>query len=121
MSSAPASEPWVHPTAIVEDGVELGAGTRVWDGAHLRHGARLGESCIVGEKTYVAYDVVITETSGRELDRDRNCVGLFLFINFFSDLVGRIAGAGLEVAEFRVREPGLHGVFLHLTGREFGH
>ena len=38
-----------------------------------------------------AYDVVISETSGRELDRDRNCVGLFLYINFFGDLVGRIA------------------------------
>lgn len=47
-----------------------------------------------------AYDVVIMETSGRELDRDRNCVGLGLFINFFSDLVGRIATqeAGVHAA-----------------------
>ncbi len=51
--------PWVHPTAIVEDGVRLGNRTRVWDAVHIRRGARLGESCIVGEKTYIAYDVVI--------------------------------------------------------------
>lgn len=55
--SSPAPAFQVHPTAIVEDGVEIGAGTKIWDGVHIRRGARLGESCIVGEKTYVAYDV----------------------------------------------------------------
>lgn len=49
----------IHPTAIVEDGVAIGAGTAIWDGVHVRRGARIGASCIVGEKTYVAYDVVI--------------------------------------------------------------
>jgi UDP-2-acetamido-3-amino-2,3-dideoxy-glucuronate N-acetyltransferase len=51
--------PRVHPTAIVEDGVQLGPGTTVWDAVHVRRGARIGAQCIVGEKTYVAYDVVI--------------------------------------------------------------
>ncbi|MGH9318940.1 MAG: DapH/DapD/GlmU-related protein [Vicinamibacteria bacterium] len=49
----------VHPTAIVEDGVAIGAGTTIWDNVHIRHGARIGESCIVGEKSYIAYDVRI--------------------------------------------------------------
>jgi len=49
----------VHATALVEDGVVLGAGTSVWDNVHIRHGARVGEECIVGEKTYIAYDVQI--------------------------------------------------------------
>src|SRR5439155_21942603 len=49
----------VHPTAIVEDNVTLGAGTSVWDGAHIRRGARLGQQCIVGGKAYIAYDVRI--------------------------------------------------------------
>ncbi len=49
----------VHPTAIVEADVEMGAGTSVWDSVHIRRGARLGEQCIVGEKTYIAYDVRI--------------------------------------------------------------
>ena len=47
----------VHPTAIVEDGVELGDGTAVWDNAHLRAGAVVGRDCIVGGKSYVAEDV----------------------------------------------------------------
>lgn len=49
----------VHPTAIVEADVVLGEGTAVWDNVHIRHGTRLGEQCIVGEKTYIAYDVII--------------------------------------------------------------
>jgi acetyltransferase-like isoleucine patch superfamily enzyme len=53
------SAPRVHSTAIVEAEVELGAGTAIWDGVHVRSGARIGHSCIVGEKSYVAYDVRI--------------------------------------------------------------
>ncbi len=49
----------VHPTAIVEAGVEIGPGTAVWDHAHLRGPARLGRDCIVGGKSYVAYGVEI--------------------------------------------------------------
>jgi ABC-2 type transport system ATP-binding protein len=35
-----------------------------------------------------------------------------------SDLGGKAASAGLAVDEMRVREPGLRGVFFHLTGRD---
>jgi len=49
----------VHPTAIVEPDVRLGARTAVWDNAHIRRAASIGEDCIVGEKTYVAYGVRI--------------------------------------------------------------
>jgi acetyltransferase-like isoleucine patch superfamily enzyme len=50
---------FVHPTALIEEGVEIGAGTAIWDSVHIRRGARLGEECIVGEKTYIAYGVRI--------------------------------------------------------------
>jgi UDP-2-acetamido-3-amino-2,3-dideoxy-glucuronate N-acetyltransferase len=49
----------IHPTAIVEEDVTLGAGSSVWDSVHIRHGASLGDECIVGEKSYIAYDVKI--------------------------------------------------------------
>ncbi|MGA2031059.1 MAG: acyltransferase [Thermoguttaceae bacterium] len=49
----------IHPTAIIEEDVTLGPGTSVWDCVHIRHGARIGQDCIVGEKTYIAYDVRI--------------------------------------------------------------
>ena len=49
----------IHPTAIIEDDVTIGDGTSIWDNVHIRHGARIGKQCIVGEKSYIAYDVVI--------------------------------------------------------------
>jgi acetyltransferase-like isoleucine patch superfamily enzyme len=49
----------VHPTALIEEGVEIGRGTSVWDNVHIRHSTRIGEECIIGEKTYIAYGVQI--------------------------------------------------------------
>jgi len=49
----------VDPTAIVEDGVEIGPGTSIWSHVHIRAPARVGADCIIGEKTYIAYDVAI--------------------------------------------------------------
>jgi UDP-2-acetamido-3-amino-2,3-dideoxy-glucuronate N-acetyltransferase len=49
----------LHPTALVEDGVEIGSGSSIWDNVHIRAPARLGVECIVGEKTYIAYGVDI--------------------------------------------------------------
>ena len=49
----------IHPTAIVERSVKVGAGTAIWDCAHLRHGARVGAHCIVGEKAYLAPGVIV--------------------------------------------------------------
>ena len=49
----------VHPTAIVDDNVTIGDGTRIWHFAHICSGARLGSNCIFGQNTMVANDVVI--------------------------------------------------------------
>ncbi|MDD5541813.1 MAG: DapH/DapD/GlmU-related protein [Acidobacteriia bacterium] len=50
---------FVHPTALIEEGVHLGAGSTVWDHVHIRKNAFIGDECILGEKTYIAYDVRI--------------------------------------------------------------
>lgn len=47
----------IHPTAIVEDGVEIGDGTAIWDNVHIRAESVIGQECIIGEKTYIAYGV----------------------------------------------------------------
>ena len=49
----------IHPTALIEDGVEIGDGTSIWDNAHVRGPSRIGRQCIVGEKSYIAYGVEI--------------------------------------------------------------
>jgi UDP-2-acetamido-3-amino-2,3-dideoxy-glucuronate N-acetyltransferase len=49
----------VHPSAIVDDGAQLGAGTRVWHFAHVCAGARIGTGCSLGQGVYVGNDVHI--------------------------------------------------------------
>lgn len=53
------SAPFVHHTALVEEHVRIGDGTSVWDHAHLRRGAVVGENCIIGGKSYLANSVRI--------------------------------------------------------------
>jgi acetyltransferase-like isoleucine patch superfamily enzyme len=49
----------VHPSALIEAGVEIGPGSSVWDNVHIRGPATIGAECIIGEKTYIAYGVAI--------------------------------------------------------------
>lgn len=49
----------IHDTAIVEHDVSLGKNTSVWDNVHIRLGASIGDDCIVGGKSLIAYDVQI--------------------------------------------------------------
>jgi UDP-2-acetamido-3-amino-2,3-dideoxy-glucuronate N-acetyltransferase len=53
------SEIFVHPTATVDDGAVLGAGTRVWHYSHVMPGAVMGERCSLGQNTFVASGVRI--------------------------------------------------------------
>ena len=50
---------YVHPTAIIDDNVTIGDGTKIWHFAHICSGARLGNGCIFGQNTMVANDVMI--------------------------------------------------------------
>lgn len=49
----------IHPTAIVDDGAQLGEGCRVWHWVHISSGARIGRGCSFGQGVYVGNDVVI--------------------------------------------------------------
>jgi len=49
----------IHPSAIVDEGARLGAGTRVWHFAHVCAGARIGDGCSLGQGVYVGNDVTI--------------------------------------------------------------
>lgn len=49
----------VHPTAIVDDGAEIGAGSYVWHWVHICSGAKIGRDCSLGQNVYVGNRVVI--------------------------------------------------------------
>jgi UDP-2-acetamido-3-amino-2,3-dideoxy-glucuronate N-acetyltransferase len=48
-----------HPTAVIDDGCEIGAGTRIWHFSHVCPGARIGNNCVFGQNTMVAGGVTI--------------------------------------------------------------
>ena len=50
---------FVHASAYVDDGAEIGEGTKIWHFAHILSGAKIGKRCIFGQNTMVAGDVVI--------------------------------------------------------------
>ena len=50
---------WKHESAIVDDGAQLGEGSKVWHFAHISAGARIGERCALGQGVYVGNDVLI--------------------------------------------------------------
>ncbi len=53
------SGPFIHDLAVVDEGAQIGNGTRVWHFAHVRGSARIGSDCIIGKDVYVDADVVI--------------------------------------------------------------
>jgi UDP-2-acetamido-3-amino-2,3-dideoxy-glucuronate N-acetyltransferase len=44
---------FAHPTAIVDDGVKIGAGTKIWHFSHILTGSELGESVNIGQNVVV--------------------------------------------------------------------
>ena len=52
-------EAWIHPTAVVDEGAALGAGTKVWHFVHVCADARIGARCVLGQNVFVAPGVRI--------------------------------------------------------------
>src|SRR3954468_11272117 len=50
---------FAHETAVVDDGAEIGAGTKIWHFSHIMPGAKLGERCNVGQNVVISPDVVL--------------------------------------------------------------
>ena len=50
---------FAHETAVVDDGCEIGKGTRIWHFSHVMSGARLGENCNLGQNVLVSDDVIL--------------------------------------------------------------
>jgi len=50
---------YVHPSSYVDDGVEIGEGTKVWHFSHIQTGSRIGEGCSIGQSVNIANNVRI--------------------------------------------------------------
>lgn len=49
----------VHPSAIVDEGAQIGAGSRVWHFAHVCSGAKIGQGVSLGQGAFVGNRVSI--------------------------------------------------------------
>jgi UDP-2-acetamido-3-amino-2,3-dideoxy-glucuronate N-acetyltransferase len=49
----------IHPTAIIDEGAQIGDGCRVWHWVHICAGARIGRDCSFGQNVFVGNDVRI--------------------------------------------------------------
>lgn len=49
----------IHPTAIIDEGAEIGVDSRIWHWVHICGGARIGAGCSLGQNVFVGNDVVI--------------------------------------------------------------
>jgi len=48
-----------HPTAIIDDGAQIGEGSRVWHWVHVCGGARIGKGVSLGQNVFVGNQVSI--------------------------------------------------------------
>lgn len=49
----------VHPSAIIDEGAQIGDGSRIWHFVHVCGGARIGKSVSLGQNVFVGNKVVI--------------------------------------------------------------
>ena len=50
---------FIHETAIVDQPVTIGAGTKIWHWVHVMSGAQIGEGCVLGQNVYVGGKAVL--------------------------------------------------------------
>jgi UDP-2-acetamido-3-amino-2,3-dideoxy-glucuronate N-acetyltransferase len=43
-----------HESAVVDEGAQVGLGTKIWHFCHISAGARIGADCVLGQNVYVA-------------------------------------------------------------------
>jgi UDP-2-acetamido-3-amino-2,3-dideoxy-glucuronate N-acetyltransferase len=84
-------ESFVHPTAIVEEPVQIGPGTKIWHFSHIMAGADIGAGCVLGQNVFVASTARIGDRvkiqnnvslyDGVELEADVFCGPSVVFTN----------------------------------------
>lgn len=89
-----APDHFVHPTAVVDTGTSVGAGTKIWHFSHVLKGSRLGPKCNVGQNVVIGPDVSVgagckiqnnvSVYQGVTLEDDVFCGPSMVFTNIFN-------------------------------------
>ena len=72
---------FIHPTAIVENPENVGAGSKIWQWVHTMPNAKIGEHCILGQNVFIGNDVKL----GNNV-RIQNNVSVYDFVELEDDV-----------------------------------
>jgi UDP-2-acetamido-3-amino-2,3-dideoxy-glucuronate N-acetyltransferase len=50
---------FVHESSYVDEGAEIGSGTKIWHFCHIMPKTRIGQNCNIGQNVFIAADVII--------------------------------------------------------------
>ncbi|MDZ7771632.1 MAG: hypothetical protein U5K31_02665 [Balneolaceae bacterium] len=53
------SKPFIHETAVIDEGAQIGEGTKVWHFSHVMSQAKIGRECVLGQNVFVGNRVRI--------------------------------------------------------------
>lgn len=50
---------FIHESSYVDEGCQIGKGTKIWHFSHIMSGCKIGEDCNIGQNVVVSPDVVL--------------------------------------------------------------
>ena len=50
---------FAHPTAVIDEGSEIGDNTKIWHFCHIMPGCKIGKGCNIGQNVVVSPEVVL--------------------------------------------------------------
>jgi UDP-2-acetamido-3-amino-2,3-dideoxy-glucuronate N-acetyltransferase len=50
---------YAHPSAIIDDGCEIGPGTKIWHFSHIMPNCKIGEHCNIGQNVVISPGVIL--------------------------------------------------------------
>lgn len=53
------TEYFVHSSSFIDDGAEIGEGTKIWHFCHIMSQSRIGKNCNIGQNVFIQANVVV--------------------------------------------------------------
>lgn len=50
---------FAHPTAVIDEGCEIGAGVKIWHFSHIMPGSAIGDNCNIGQNVFISSGVIL--------------------------------------------------------------
>ncbi len=50
---------YAHATAVIDEGCEIGKGTKIWHFSHIMPNSKIGENCNIGQNVVISPDVIL--------------------------------------------------------------